>query len=132
MNIPWNPTFETGHPLIDSQHKELMDAINRFLTACQQEQSAEEAGAIFDFLIAHTQKHFDEEEALQQELNYPDFPNHQKLHELFIAGLTDLSTELKQAGSTTAVNDILRNVGAWFVNHILQQDTKVAEHLKHA
>ena len=43
----------------------------------------------------------------------------------------DLSAELKQTGPTAAVTQkIIRNVGDWLVNHIQQQDAKVAAHLK--
>jgi hemerythrin len=44
--------------------------------------------------------------------------------------MTDLSAELKQAGPTpTIINRLIRSVGGWLINHIQQQDTKVAAHL---
>jgi hemerythrin len=43
----------------------------------------------------------------------------------------DLATELKQNGPTpTLTNKIIHNVGDWLINHIQQQDTKVAAHIK--
>jgi len=131
MAFTWNSSLETGHPVIDSQHKELIAAINHLLTACQQGQAADKVGPTLDFLVSYTKKHFGEEETLQQKSNYPDYPNHRKYHETFVKVITDLSVELKQDGPThTTINKIIRNVGDWLVNHIQQQDTKVAAHLK--
>ena len=133
MAYNWNSTLETGHPLIDLQHKELINAVNGLLTACQQGQGAGRLGPTLNYLTSYTQKHFADEEALQQKSNYPDFPNHRKYHEDMVKVIADLSAELKQTGPTARVTQkIIRNVGDAFVNHILQQDAKVAAHLKKA
>jgi len=133
MAFTWNPTLETGHPAIDSQHKELINAINNLLAACQQGLGADKVGTTLDFLVSYTKRHFGEEEALQQKSNYPDISNHRNLHAAFVKVIMDLSVELKQAGPTPVViNKIIRNVGDWLINHIQQQDVKVAAHLKKA
>ena len=131
MAYAWSSALETGHSIIDSQHKELINAINNLLSACQQGQAADKVNATLDFLAAYTKRHFGEEEALQQKSNYPDYLNHRQYHEAFIKVITDLSAELKQTGPTPSViNKIIRNAGDWLVSHIQQQDTKVAAHLK--
>jgi len=131
MAFAWNSALETGHPIIDSQHKELINAINNLLAACQQGQAADKVGATVDFLVSYTKRHFGEEEMLQQKSNYPDYAPHRSLHEAFVKVMTDLSVELKQSGPTPSIiNKIIRNAGDWLVNHILQQDSKVAAHLK--
>ena len=131
MAFTWNSALETGHPVIDSQHKELIAAINNLLAACQQGQAADKVGPTLDFLVSYTKRHFGEEEALQKKSNYPDYQNHLKHHETFVKTITDLSAELKKDGPTqAAINKIIRNVGDWLVNHIQQQDTRVAAHLK--
>ena len=133
MSYRWNSSLETGHPVIDSQHKELINAINNLLSACLQGQGAGEVGTTIDFLIAYTKRHFGEEEALQQKSNYPDYTNHRTYHATFVQTITELSAELKQAGaSPVMINKIIRSVGDWLVNHIQQQDIKVATHLKKA
>lgn len=131
MAITWNSTLETGHPVIDAQHKELIDAINHLLTACQQGQGMDKVNATLDFLVSYVKRHFSEEEALQQKSNYPDFLNHRSLHEALNKVVVELSTELRQTGATpSVVNKIIRSVGDWLVTHIQQQDAKVAAHLK--
>ena len=131
MAYNWNSTLETGHPLIDLQHKELINAVNGLLAACQQGQGAGKIGPTLDYLTTYTKRHFVDEEALQQKSNYPDYPNHRKCHEDLVKVITDLSAELKQTGPTTIVTQkITRNIGNWLVNHIQQQDAKLVAHLK--
>jgi len=133
MAFTWTSSLETGHPLIDSQHKELITAVNNLLAACQQGQAADKVNETMNFLISYTKRHLGEEEELQQKSNYPDLANHRNFHEYFTKTVMELSAELKQNGSTpTVINKIVRNVGDWLINHIQQQDTKVAAHLKTA
>ena len=133
MNFTWSSALETGHAIIDSQHKELINAVNSFLAACMQGAAADKVGATLDFLASYTKKHFSEEEALQLKSHYPDYANHRQYHEHLIKVIADLSAELKQSGATPSLtNKVIRNVGEWLVSHIQQQDTKVAAHLKQA
>ena len=131
MAYSWNSTLETGHPVIDTQHKELINAFNGFLTACQQGQGAARIGTTLDYLTTYTKRHFGDEEALQLKSNYPGYMNHRKCHEDLVKVITELSTELKQTGPTAMViQKIIRNVGNWVVDHIQQQDAKMVAHLK--
>jgi len=131
MAFTWNPTLETGNSVIDSQHKELVKALNNLLEACKQGQSAEAVAPTLDFLISYTKRHFTDEEALQKRSNFPDFQNHRKHHESLLTTVGELAVELKKNGPTpTVVNKLVRNVGDWFVTHIQKEDAKLAAHLK--
>ncbi len=131
MAFNWSPALETGNQVIDAQHKELIKAINNLLDACRQGQAADKTGPMLDFLTSYTKRHFSDEEALQKKSNYPDFPNHRKLHESFLNVVADLSVELKKNGPTpVVVNKLVRNVGDWLVSHIQKEDVKVAAHLR--
>lgn len=131
MAFTWNSSLETGCPVIDAQHKELIVAVNNFLTVCQQGQAAGMVRQKIDFLTSYTKKHFAEEEALQKKFAYPDYTNHCKLHGAFVATVNELSAQLAQSGPTPVlVNKIIRNIGDWLVNHIKKEDAKVAAHLK--
>ncbi|MCL2006010.1 MAG: hemerythrin family protein [Planctomycetaceae bacterium] len=131
MPITWTSALETGHPVIDSQHKELVSVVDKLLTACQQGQAADKITPTVDYLVSYTKRHFSEEEALQQQSNYPDYNNHRGLHADFVKVIMELSAELKQTGPTpTLINKIVRNVADWLISHIQQQDGKLAAHLK--
>ena len=131
MAYTWSPALETGHPMIDSQHKELIKAVNELFEECTRGNAADQINKTVDFLISYTKKHFSAEELLQQQSGYPDYPNHQQLHAALLKRVSELAVELKQSGPTpTLTNKIIREVGDWLVNHIQNHDTKVAAHLK--
>jgi hemerythrin len=131
MAFVWNSALETGHPVIDSQHKELVKAVDNLLTACQKGQAANKVDDTLNFLISYTKRHFGEEEKLQLQSNYPDLQNHRKLHADFVVVVANLAAELKQTGPTpTVINKIIRNVGNWLISHIQKEDAKIAAHIK--
>ena len=134
MAYTWSSALETGHPQIDSQHKELIKTINELFEECMQGKVAmDQINKTVDFLLAYVKRHFSEEEALQRQSGYPDYPNHHKLHEEFSNHVAELAKELKQTGPTPSLtNKLIRGVGDWLVTHIQQQDAKVAAHIKAA
>jgi hemerythrin len=131
MAFTWTSELEMGHPVIDAQHKESIDLVNKLLEASKQGQTADKIAPAVDFLISFAKKHFSEEETMMQKSNYPDLENHRAYHTDYIKVITGLSDKLKQPGVTPAVvNNIILHVGEWFVDHIKQQDTKMVAHLK--
>jgi hemerythrin len=131
MAFAWSSALETGNQIIDSQHKELLKAMNNLLDACRQGQATDKAGPMLDFLASYTKRHFADEEALQRKYNYPGMPDHKKLHESLLAVVAGLSAEMKKSGPTpVVVNKLVRNVGEWLMNHIQKEDVRVAAHIR--
>ncbi|MCL2183827.1 MAG: bacteriohemerythrin [Chitinispirillia bacterium] len=131
MALTWAPALETGHSVIDSQHRDLINTVNGLIEACRQGHGAEKAGATLNFLVSYTKRHFHDEEMLQQQTNYPDFLHHRGLHEEFMRTAADLAAEFKQTGPTEALTaKIVKNIGDWLINHILEEDIRMAAHVK--
>jgi hemerythrin len=84
-----------------------------------------------NFLNDYTIKHFFDEEQVQQKYNYPDYPNHKKLHDDFKAVVRDLKVKLIMKGaSEDLVNEVRTKIGDWLVTHIKGQDIKLAAYIK--
>ena len=66
LNITFDDNLITGNKTIDTQHKELIDRIQNFLTACQNGDSKVKAIKMLDYLDEYTDFHFKEEEKLQE------------------------------------------------------------------
>ena len=45
--VPWDPAYDVGHPLIDTQHRALIDQCNRLADLCLADEAA------FDAAFAH-------------------------------------------------------------------------------
>lgn len=130
MAYQFTPDLETGNALIDSQHKQLIEAINQLLAACAAGQGRTELEKTTKFLYDYTSKHFSDEEKLQIQSGYPDYANHKKYHEAFKVVVAGLSKKINEQGATIPlVGEVNGAVAGWLINHIKKEDTKVAAHI---
>ena len=131
MAYMWSKDLETGNMLIDTQHKELIKAINDLLQACSAGKGRTEIEKTTKFLFDYTTKHFGDEERLQMQYRYPDMVNHKRYHEEFKRTVKDLSDQLNKDGPTVAlVGKVNNSIAGWLINHIKVQDVKVAAHIR--
>lgn len=131
MAFTWKSNLETGNTAIDSQHKELIQAANNLLDACslgKGKDTIEETGL---FLLNYTKTHFRDEEKLQASTNYPDFENHKKMHLEFETSINTLLEDLRASGPNIVLVAKFNNlITGWLFNHIIREDTKIANHIK--
>ena len=123
--------LETGNTLIDTEHRQLFDAINGLLEACSKGQGRKEVERTGRFLMDYTATHFGDEERLQQRYKYPDCQQHKQYHETFKRVVAELVKELEEKGPSVQLVARLNTVLAgWLINHIKREDTKVAAHIR--
>jgi len=129
--ITWSTDLETGNHAIDSQHKELFKLTSGLVEACENDKGLEVLGRTLSFLTSYALKHFDDEETLQVEYNFPDYERHKKLHDDFKVKVMELIDQYKQDKSSadlrTQVNSIIVR---WLLLHIRGEDFKIAEHIR--
>jgi methyl-accepting chemotaxis protein len=129
----WDYSIATEVPLIDQRHKRLFEAINRLMDACAQGTGQTELKKSLDFLMDYTVKHFDEEEKIQLEYNYPDYPAHRKVHEAFKETVRSLSRDLIAKGiSDELIRRVKTEAGDWLLKHITIMDLKLGKFIKEA
>ena len=107
LNITFDDNLITGNKTIDTQHKELIERIQNFVTACQNGDSKLKAIKMLDYLDEYTNFHFKEFKKTIQELQeyLQDYE-----------GPTEQFSELVQ-----------KNVIDWLFGHIKTYDRSVAE-----
>lgn len=131
MAYAFTKDLETGNAAIDSQHKQLIEAINNLLNACAQGKGRVEIEKTTKFLEDYTAKHFGDEEKLQIQYRYPDYQNHKQYHEGFKRVVREISAQLSKEGATVAlVGKVNTSIGGWLLNHIKKEDVKVAAHIR--
>lgn len=129
MYAEFTDDLKTGNKLIDSQHKELIGRINDLLVCCENGKDKEETEKILDYLTEYTMFHFDAEEALQRELNYPGYEEHKKKHEELRKTVDELHAMLDSEGNTEAFRKrVEKDVLDWLLYHINGFDRSVAEY----
>ncbi|MBS5633755.1 MAG: hemerythrin family protein [Clostridiales bacterium] len=123
--------LETGNELIDSEHKELIDAINNLLLACGEGKGRGEIRKTLEFLNDYIAYHFSDEEKLQRQYGYPDYENHKRYHEEYKRIVAGILNEFEQGGATVAlVSKTNQAIAGWLLNHIKKEDVKVAAHIR--
>jgi len=127
--INWNKSFETGHPIVDGQHKKLFAMVNQLHTAIEEKHTKLVLSDTIENLSDYVATHFKTEEELMLLHKFPNFDQHKKLHEdlkeqafklikLFSLGKVDLSATISKFLSD------------WLQNHILENDIKMIGWLK--
>ncbi|HRS19073.1 MAG TPA: hemerythrin domain-containing protein, partial [Bacteroidales bacterium] len=78
--IVWNPTFETGIPEIDYEHKVFVSIIQRLESALQAKNKTQVINTIEE-LLKYADFHFTSEENIMIREEYPDYQWHKRIHE---------------------------------------------------
>lgn len=131
MAYSFTPDLVTGNPTIDTQHKELIAALNNLLEACSVGKGRQSLDTTTKFLYDYTVRHFADEEKLQIASKYPDYVNHKRYHEDFKLVVRDIIAQLAKDGPTIVlVGKVNNSIGGWLFNHIKKEDAKVAAHIR--
>jgi hemerythrin-like metal-binding domain len=126
----WTDDLSVGVELIDTEHKALINAVNDLFDACSKGLGRKKISETLAFLQSYTATHFGDEEQLQKESGYPDYPNHRKLHSEFVAKVVEYSKQLETEGpSIGLVANFNSFVSNWLIYHISREDKKIGEYI---
>lgn len=96
LNLVWRESYESGHPGIDAEHRELFDLANALIEASLPGRNRPaDAAAALAALLRHLQHHFEHEEAILAEHRYARLPEHRQAH----ASLLRKAGELRDAAA---------------------------------
>lgn len=133
MPIQWRDALNVGHPMVDSDHRHLVDLINSFEQAIQGEIDHKAIARILLGLFDYTGEHFEREEKLQLTIRYPFNESHRRAHRDVLRELNeilerygnekDLATRDKMVRGMV---DFLRN---WLINHIIESDLRMKPYI---
>jgi len=127
----WDDSYLLGSELVDTQHHQLFDLVNSLVVSCISGSNKEKLKDTLDFLVNYTVQHFNDEEALQIDCNYPEYEQHKQLHEDFKLIVVGLVQRFNESGSSSKLCDDVKSIVIkWLVNHILTEDKKIGVHLE--
>lgn len=130
----WDMTLSVGNDLIDSQHKKLIELTNQVETIFNQaERDLRDYDEIIRVIIKlnfYVMNHFRDEELLLKELGYPDLEAYKMEHAKFVAFLDNITTERIDLKEEEVLENLLRFLSEWIVEHIKGTDFKYKSFLK--
>jgi hemerythrin len=124
----WLPIYETGHPEIDEQHKQLFQMINRFENAMSEGHGQEVMEPILRELVAYTLKHFSAEETLMAASGYGEIEHHRNLHLELTGQVEELLLRFSK-GYLTLPSTLSKFLANWLKHHIREEDMPFIEWL---
>lgn len=124
----WDKNLEIGIPIIDQQHKKIIEAANAFFLSYKCGGKEKNTEDCLNFLSQYVLYHFQAEEAFQLESQYPEVRPHQAKHKYLTAQVKFHTTRILQSGFDAGIvkqfHDFIQD---WIVGHILTDDIAFAK-----
>jgi hemerythrin len=122
----WIKDFATGSGEMDSEHKQLINIMNKLY---DQNQSKLPYGTLRQTLIElgdYTKKHFSEEETYMATIKFPKLDIHKRIHADLLAKFTE---HFNAAEQTKTINEgLFKFLQVWLSAHIRGIDKQYGEH----
>lgn len=127
----WKDKYELGVPLIDRQHKELFQRVEKFLKTLRSpvswEEKVAEVNTTLGFMKNYVVEHFRDEEEYQKSIGYPGYQKHKQIHQDMVKYVMELSAEYERRGFD---EQLMQQFGgkllAWLINHVAAEDQRIA------
>ncbi|MBI5192392.1 MAG: hemerythrin family protein [Nitrospirae bacterium] len=131
MSLIWTAGMATGVEVIDNQHRELFNRINALYDSCNNGRSKEEGMKLFSFVDNYIVNHFETEESLQKQYNYPEYPSHHTAHLKFKNDFNELRQAVDTSGITfhsiLLTSELLSD---WWIQHVTKIDKELGKFIK--
>jgi hemerythrin len=131
MLIDWSDEYSIGIDKIDEQHKQFFATMHRFHEQCLTSEGEDVALGTLAAMNKYAAEHFEAEEALMREYEYPRLEEHLQLHAEFLEKYSELVEQVNDLGpSQDLAEQMLDMVQTWLVEHIAEADVQYAAHVK--
>lgn len=129
MNVfVWNPEWETGIERIDAQHQALLEQLDSLVVAVRSKEAEERIPRLLRFLASYVDSHFRDEEMAMVATEYDGLAVHRQIHQELQAKVTSLLNMALQ-DSSAVTEPVLEFLVDWLVDHLDQEDRKMARHI---
>ena len=122
--------YLTGIEMIDEEHAMLFEIADKLYNLLNDQFIPDKYDYILeviDDLKEYSKKHFADEEAYMEKINYKRMFTQKIQHAEFVEKMSSYNPEKIDADQKEACMDILEFINNWLVEHILENDLKIAE-----
>lgn len=129
--IHWTEDLRIGHPIIDADHKRLIEIINEFLEHSKSLDNAQLMSETLKALLKYGQEHFAREQKIQQDCRYPYHAMHVREHNMLLVQIRAMGNEYfidkGKPLDSDAIMELNRFMQHWLINHIKKFDTNMRD-----
>jgi len=126
--------MSVGDPVIDEDHRHLVDLINNFETAVSGVINHKRIARVLLGLVEYTGEHFAREEDLQLKVRYPFHDSHRRSHRDVLKKLSDIVAVYTKTPDGPERDRMVTDLGTflkeWLVDHIIQSDLRMKPYIQ--
>ena len=127
--LHWRPSMSLGVPVIDADHRALIEILNRLHFMIRAGDEQREVAAVLRELIDYVRCHFAREEALMRQCGYPGLDRHVARHRDLAAALSAWDDHYRADPDRFDAVGFYDFVADWLVVHVLEDDMKLRPYL---
>lgn len=117
----WNPAWNSGHPVIDQQHQDLLERSNALIAIILKGDMHVSINEELGTLLQQIRSHFDDEEEILRERGYEALCSHVESHQSLLIKAESLAE--RSAEGRLLPGDVVRFiVGDVVSKHLIQED----------
>ena len=122
----WNNSYDVNLDTIDEDHRKLFHIMHSLYLASQEGATDTRIDTIVSELFDYTVYHFDHEQSLMNQYDYPQKDSHITQHKHLIAVLTQKRASRSHQPAAALAQELLNIIRNWIITHIEQTDKKLA------
>lgn len=124
MALMWREQLSVGNNVIDSDHKFLIETINK-VEQCLVTKNRSNLMAALNDLGQYSRVHFDREEKIAEAVGYTQVPHLNQSHQELLKQLERVRGEIDGMGqewSLETVDHFTTFLRDWLINHVIKED----------
>lgn len=123
----WLDDYSVGVSAFDEEHKRLLALADRMVEALQNGTAQQEVGGVLDALIEYAVQHFEHEERVMAQTDYPGLQAHKNAHYELLRKV--LRFRFAEQHHTLQPVDVAEFLLEWVLTHIREEDKQYGPHL---
>lgn len=120
--ITWNESLSVGVPLVDDDHKILIELINQLEDGVGDNEETAVLGTVLDALIDYTVYHFAREEKVMEACGFPEMNDHVGEHRDLTSRVRGIQRRFRDGDHDALGKETLDFLKDWLTHHILKSD----------
>ena len=122
--LEWNSSLDVHVDSMNREHSELIRLMNVVYDANAAASGKEQISSALDALVDYTVKHFEDEEAYMESINFSGLRSHKYIHQDLLKRVSGFVSDYKSSTSDQLPNEFFEFLKFWLVSHIQGIDTK--------
>ncbi|WP_148207459.1 bacteriohemerythrin [Paramagnetospirillum magneticum] len=125
----WFDGKKLGVDFIDQDHAQIASMMDFLVIRLAGPSTDEGINAVLSELADFTRVHFEREEDVMKQTDYPDREEHAAVHRGLIRVLSELIARVRREGHSKLSGSEVQSLRNWVTGHIKMEDRKLAEYL---